>query len=227
VIVSINQPAYLPWLGYLERIALSDLHVVLDHVQFEKSGFTNRNRVRTPDGATWGAVPVRTKGRFGQLAINQVQIDDGRSWKRKHWRTLEQSYAKAPYFDRYASYWEQLYAREWSWLLDLLEDTLEWTLEAFGIRTPVVRSSALAVRSAKGQLVLDICTGLEATTYLSGPLGRDYLDRAGFEDAGVGLRFHEHAPPRYLQMHEGFEGGLAAIDALFNLGPGAQDLLAA
>ncbi|MBK9203501.1 MAG: WbqC family protein [Candidatus Obscuribacter sp.] len=28
--------AYIPWLGYFDRIFKSDLHVILDHVQFEK-----------------------------------------------------------------------------------------------------------------------------------------------------------------------------------------------
>ena len=47
MIVSINQPAYLPWLGYFHRIAISDIHIVLDHVQFEKNSFVNRNKIRT------------------------------------------------------------------------------------------------------------------------------------------------------------------------------------
>jgi WbqC-like protein family len=227
VIVSINQPAYLPWLGSLERIALSDMHVVLDHVQFEKNGLTNRNRVRTAEGSTWLTVPVRTKGRFGHLAIDQVQIDDGRDWKGKHWRTLQLNYAKAAHFDGYAAYWKLVYERDWTRLIDLLHETLEWTLDAFGIGTRLIRSSALPVRGAKGELVLDICTHLGATTYLSGPLGRAYLDQVRFRDAGLELTFHEHTPPEYLQSHEGFESGLAAIDALFNLGPRARELLAA
>lgn len=37
--ISINQPAYIPWLGYFERIANSDVHIVLDHVQFEKTAW--------------------------------------------------------------------------------------------------------------------------------------------------------------------------------------------
>ena len=34
----IMQPAYLPWPGYLDRIAQSDLFVVMDDVQFEQIG---------------------------------------------------------------------------------------------------------------------------------------------------------------------------------------------
>jgi len=76
LIVSINQPAYLPWLGYFNRVANSDLHVVLDHVQYEKNSFTNRNKIRTAQGFSWLTLPLKTKGKFGNLAINTVEIAD-------------------------------------------------------------------------------------------------------------------------------------------------------
>jgi hypothetical protein len=63
MIVSINQPAYLPWLGYFHRIAVSDAHIVLDTVQFEKNSFTNRNKVRTREGWCWLTVPVHPRNR--------------------------------------------------------------------------------------------------------------------------------------------------------------------
>ena len=47
MIVSIHQPAYLPWLGYLHRIALSDRFLFLDTVQFQKGSFQNRNKIKT------------------------------------------------------------------------------------------------------------------------------------------------------------------------------------
>ena len=74
MIVSINQPAYLPWLGYFHRIAISDLHIILDHVQFEKNSYTNRNKIRTPEGWNWLTVPVVTKNLFGSLPINGLKI---------------------------------------------------------------------------------------------------------------------------------------------------------
>ena len=84
VIVSVNQPAYLPWLGYFDRIAASDLHVVLDNVQFEKNSFVNRNRIMTARGPTWLTVPVQTSGKFGALPINELLIADDPRWAVKH-----------------------------------------------------------------------------------------------------------------------------------------------
>ena len=51
--ISINQPAYIPWLGYYERIANSDVHIVLDHVQFEKNSMVNRNIIATKNVASF------------------------------------------------------------------------------------------------------------------------------------------------------------------------------
>lgn len=226
MIVSINQPAYLPWPGYFNRIQVSDLHIVLDHVQFEKNSYTNRNRIRIARGWAWLTVPLKTKGRFGHLAINEVEIDAERNWPAKHWNTLRQNYAKAPHFAAHARVFEELYARPWQRLADLLDASTGSMLEAFGIRTRLVRSSGMAVEGNKSELVLNLCRSAGAKVYLSGPLGRDYLDEAAFREAGVEIRYHDYAPPRYAQAYPGFESALSAVDLLFNHGPDSARILA-
>ena len=39
MIVSIHQPAYLPWIGYFNKIINSDIFVYLDTVQFQRIGY--------------------------------------------------------------------------------------------------------------------------------------------------------------------------------------------
>jgi hypothetical protein len=224
VIVSINQPAYLPWLGYFHRIAVSDLHIVLDHVQFEKNSFTNRNRLRTPAGSAWLTVPVRTSGRFGMLPIDQVEIADT-AWRRKHWDTMRFAYAKAPFFAVHQEFFRQLYARDWPRLAPLCEAITAELCAAFAIATPRVRSSNLGVGGQKADLVLNLCRAVGATMYLSGPLGRNYLDRAAFASAGVELAFHDYRHPEYRQAFPGFETAMSAPDLLFNYGPASAAIL--
>jgi hypothetical protein len=226
LIVSINQPAYLPWLGYFQRISRSDVHVVLDHVQFEKNSLTNRNRVRGPNGAQWLTVPVRTAGRFGELSIVDVEIASDQRWQHKHWATLEQSYRKAPHFSAQADAWADVYAREWRTLGELLSHTLRLLLDAFQISTPLLYSSTMDLEAHKSALVLEICQRLSATRYISGPLGRGYLDQRAFDDAQIDIEYHQHHPPSYQQSYPDFIPGLSAIDALFNLGPAAAVRLA-
>lgn len=227
MIVSINQPAYLPWLGYFHRIRHSDLHIVLDDVQFEKNSFTNRNKLRTADGWTWLSVPLLTKGKFGDLAINTVEIANERPWARKHWDTLRFGYKKAAHFAEEAPYWEEVFSRRWDRLIDLQRETLAHQLQALDITTELRSSADLAVEGAKADLVLNLCKAVGATVYLSGPFGRDYLDPADFHEAGIELRFHDYTHPTYEQAQPGFEPYMAALDALLALGrEGTKELLA-
>ena len=96
--VSIAQPAYLPWMGYFNRMVQSDAHIALDHVQFEKNSVINRNKIRTASGWTWLTVPLKTSGKFGSLAIESLEIDNSRPWAKKHWRSMQQSYGKSKFF---------------------------------------------------------------------------------------------------------------------------------
>ena len=133
MIVSINQPAYLPWLGYFERIARSDVHVVLDHVQFEKNSFVNRNRVRTLQGSCWLTVPLKTSGKFGDLAIRDLQTVDGDKWAQKHWDTLRMNYARAPDFRDHAPFFEDVYSRPAPSLVGIVSEMTRYLLDSFGI----------------------------------------------------------------------------------------------
>lgn len=226
MIVSISQPAYLPWAGYFDRIASSDLHVVLDHVPLERSSttrFTNRNKVRGAGGALWLTVPVLGASR--QPAISATRIDNSQPWQQRHLRTLQQSYGKAPHFPALAGLLALSYERPWELLNPLLAAQRNWLLDVLGITTRVVTSTELAVAGSKSELILRLCQAVGATTYLSGPLGRDYLDAAAFERAGIALRFHDHVPQDYPQGGLPFMPYLSVLDLLAHHGPCSLQLL--
>jgi hypothetical protein len=224
--VSINQPAYLPWLGYFNRIALSDLHIVLDHVQFEKNSFVNRNKARTRQGWTWLTVPLATKGRFGHLSINSLSIAPNDPWARKHWTTIRTSYARAPFFKDLAPAYEALYTKPWTDFLPMARDFMRQHLADLAIDTPVLSSSTLGVQGTKSDLVLNLCRAVGADIYLSGPLGRDYLDEASFASAGIDIKYQDFEHPIYKQCQPGpFEPAMGVLDLLFNLGPSSRALV--
>ena len=59
MVIAILQRMYLPWLGYFEQMAVADLFVFLDDVQYTRKDWRNRNRVKSPNGPVWMTVPVR------------------------------------------------------------------------------------------------------------------------------------------------------------------------
>ena len=214
--VSINQPAYLPWLGYYDRIASSDLAIVLDSVMIEKGSYTNRNKMRSGDGWSWLTVPIKARG---QPLIADVQIDNQRDWCKKHFQHINQAYAKAAHYAEHIEWLADLYARDWASLNTLLVYTNRYFLTALRIDAPIISSSALNVTGSKSELVLNLCKEVGATEYISGPFGRDYLDLLSFDQAGIKVTFQDYKHPVYEQCQGGFEPYMSVLDLLLNCGP--------
>ncbi len=229
MIVSINQSAYLPWLGYFDRIARSDLHIVLDHVKIEhntSNSFTNRNKIRQKDGWSWLTVPILTKGRQQGMAISDIEVDTRQPWQGKHWAALSNTYSRAAHFADYREELAAIYQQPVQKLIEIIEPLTGFMLDKFNIGTPLVYSSALLVTETKSALVLELCRQVGATEYLSGPFGRDYLDLESFESAGIKVSWHDYINPEYQQHYPGFEPYMSAVDVLFNYGPNAAAILA-
>lgn len=191
MIVSINQPAYMPWLGYFDRIDASDLHVVLDHVQFEKNSFVNRNQIRTPTGTAWLTVPISTSGRFGELPINKLEAADGGRWRTKHLATLKANYARTAPFNEIERDLQQLYSGDdgdQSFIM-IVKRLTGLLCSRLNITTPLVLSSSLNANQSKSDLVLQICEETGANTYISGPFGRDYLELENSPTAASQLEY--------------------------------------
>ncbi len=226
MIVTIHQPLFLPWLGYLDRMARADLFVVLDHVQFERANYQNRARYLLDGTPRWLTVPVVQRSQKERILDKEIDHRHEGSATKAPWgaagfATLRHAYRQAPHFRAYAAPLKALLEARWTRLADLALASVELMREAFGIRTPMVRSSELAVHGQKSELVLSICRAVGATTFLGGMGGsRRYLDLEMMARAGVRVEWQAFAHPIYSQCGSGgFVAGLSAIDALFNCGP--------
>ena len=227
--LSIMQPAYLPWIGYFQRIALSDLHVVLDHVQLDensKTKFANRNRIRTPQGWTWLTVPLKTKNRFGALEINRLEIDNEQAWAARHASGLRHNYGRTRFFRPLGEALLSNYENPPRLLVEMINPTTSQLLRAFALDVPMRSSSELPVQSKGSSLILEICRIVGATEYISGPFGRDYLDSDAFAREGIKLLFHDYEPAPYPQAFPGFEPYLSALDLICNMGEEGKEFLA-
>jgi hypothetical protein len=223
------QPAYLPWLGFFERAYLSDLFIVLDHVQLDtnsKTNFTNRNKIKTPYDSTWLTIPIKKKGKYGELFINKIEIDNDVKWKHKHLGTIKQFYSKAPFFKEYFQGIEELITNEQDFLNTFIEKINIHLFELLSIKTKIIYSSSLSeITSQKDDLILDLCKSVGATKYISGPFGRDYIDGLKFSNNNIELLFHDYKHPKYKQQFLGFVPYLSVLDLLFNHGADSLQIL--
>lgn len=215
MIMSAHQPAYLPWLGYLDKIKRSDVFIFLDTVQYEKNSYTNRNKIKTQNGPIWLSIPVIKNDHFSKT-MSEMPIDNRSNWQRKHLCSIQTSYAKATHYKELYPKLKELYANTYDNIVDVTWDHLMFWLDILDIHTRIIKSSTLDISSKKSDLVYDLCQAVGADYYISGALGKDYLDTRKFEDAGITVEFQEYKHPIYPQLHGDFLPNMGVVDFAMN-----------
>ena len=215
--VAVHQPNFMPYLGFFDKIRQVDTFVVLNDVQYTKRGYTNRNKIKKPNGSMWLTVPVS-----GELLvpINEVLIANQIDWQDHHLKTLEHMYGKADSYDTIQLKVKSEYRKDWEYLADFNIALLELCFEFLGIEVNMVFSSDQNIEADDGSdRILKICSKLGADHYLSGISGRDYLDLSAYKKAGIAVSFHDFNHPIYPQQFGDFIPNLSIIDYLMNVGP--------
>jgi hypothetical protein len=230
MLVAIHQPHYVPWLGYLDRMAKADLFIVLDHVQFERRNYQNRSMIRCEGQEKWLTVPVVQLSQKETIVEKQVDNseDGSRAWGPNHFKTLKYAYRKAPFFSHYAPRLQEILEARWEKLVDLDLAMLDFLRHEFQVRTPLRRSSEMRAEGARSELLLNLCREVgPGSTFLGGLGGsRGYLDLDAFARAGIGVQWQQFKHPTYSQCGEApFMPGLMSLDLLFNCGPRGAELL--
>lgn len=214
--IAVMQPTYLPWMGYFALLDSVDIFVYYDDVQFSVQSWQQRNRIKTDKGSCWLTIPIV---RSENQKICDVGINYGTDWRRKHWQTIKQAYSKAPFFDIYAPYIEELYTIKWYLLSDYcmyISGILAMGLE---IKMPqIYTSSELFSEGAKTDRLISLLKNLKATEYISGLAAKKYIEPEKFEKAGIKLTWFEYNHPVYPQIRGEFIPYLSVLDLLFNTG---------
>ncbi len=217
--VVILQSSYLPWKGYFDLVNLADEFVLLDDVQYTRRDWRNRNRIKTAGGVRWLTIPVVTKGRYLQC-IDQVRVSDI-TWRDRHLLTINQAYARAPYYHSYSSWLRSLYLDvDGSRLSEINRRLLEAVCEQLGITTRMTWSSDHGVEPGDpSERLAALVHAVGGQEYVSGPAARAYLRFEPFEQRGISVRFVDYGGyPEYPQIHGPFEHRVSILDLLLNVG---------
>lgn len=230
MILAAHQPGFLPWLGYLDKLAHCDVFMIVDDVQYEAQNFQNRNRVKVNNGVVWLTVPLASGSRDERICDKRVTYEKSpkENWQRRNWKTLTTHYGPSPFFEMYEDDLREVFTRRWELLVDLDLHILALLMRWFGINRPVLRSSTMGIDLQKTDRILELCKRAGADCYLSGSGGSTgYLDVKQMQEAGVRVAWQKFKHPVYPQRypHLGFIPNLGAIDLLLNCGPRSRDIL--
>lgn len=220
-IVAIHQPNFFPWLGYFNKLARADVFIVLDNVQFPKTGGTWMNRVKVclngqPD---WISMPI-VRSYHGTRRIHEMEINNASPWRKKLLKTLDLAYRRAPFHSE---------------VLPVLGDLIEnptanlWEFNLTAMRTvaatmglnpgKLILGSTLNVSGGGTDLLIAMVQAVGGTTYLCGGGAGGYQEDEKFAVAGVQLIYQNFVHPTYPQVGSNqFSAGLSVIDVAMNCG---------
>ncbi|MBA4368371.1 MAG: hypothetical protein C0403_12135 [Desulfobacterium sp.] len=225
VIIGILQPGYLPWLGFFEQIYRSDVFVLYDDVQYDKEGWRNRNRIKSSNGVQWLSVPVQFKLSKAPL-LTEIKIDNKANWRKKHLASIRQNYSRSKYFNDYIRFFEEAYAREWEYLIDLDLFFIGGLLKLLGMGEKIIhRSCNINVQGDRIERLINLCKHFGADTFYEGSAGKNYINENKFLSQGIKVSYQDYQHPTYSQLYGEFVPYLSIVDLLFNHGWGSLAIL--
>ena len=187
MILSAHQPNFIPWAGNFLKIALSDIHIVLDDVEYSKNGWTNRNKIKLASDS-YITLPVRKKDtglpiRNVKLAANYQQSII------KTRKTLKQFYGKTPGFIFVDNIFQEVLDIGGTSLFSINYLIITKLLDYLRIETPIILMSNIELENSlkSSNMLVDICVKNNCSEYLSGLGAKDYLKEDKFKESGIDI----------------------------------------
>lgn len=228
MIVSAHQPHFLPWTGYVNRIYLSDVFVIMDNMEYTRNNFVSRNRIITRNGISYLTIPVEYKGKSHSL-ISDIKVNEIRyeHYVSKHLETIRHSYSKRPGFNSFYPILRSALNERSSNLLSLNIKMLSIILDYLNIKTNILLGSSLNIAGNKSDgLFSDLCIKTGCVSLLLG-LGAStkYIDKESVSSQGVEVCYQKFSHPVYPQRTRTFVSGISIIDLIFNVEKSEAELL--
>ena len=217
MIIGINQPYFLPYIGYFQLISAVETFVVYDNIKYTKKGWINRNRILVNSQDEYISLPLKKDSDF--LNIDQRFLADSfEDDKLKLLRKVHSCYRKAPFFDQAYAVLDQAMNSEKRNLFDFLLFSLTTVCNYLDIKTPIIASSSLAIdHDLKGEeKVYALCQHLKTDTYVNAIGGKimGLYDKDKFLEQGIKLEFLKTRFMEYPQFGGNFIPWLSILDVM-------------
>lgn len=216
--VVIHQPDFIPYLGFFHRLLQADLFVILDDVQFSKSGWHHRDQIKVSYGDKKIWLTLSIKKAPTNTNINKIILAMQQKEKQKLLNKIISNYSKSEYFKEIEPYISDMILNQSVNLAEYNFYIIKKLIAIFDIDIPILIASKLNHKGKGNNMNIDILQKVDATHYLSGIGAKDYHNNLLFEEVNIDVVWQEFTHPIYTQLYGEFIPYLSSIDLLFNCG---------
>jgi hypothetical protein len=220
MIVSAHQPHYFPWIGYFNKIHLSDVFMLMDNMNYTKNSFIGRNRIVNSKGLQYISVPL-IKPNGLNTKINELIIDNKTraNWNIKNLRAIKHNYYKGIGFNDFFPIIESILSKKHEFYINLSNEIIFSILKYLDINTKIIlASNTNTIGNKEDELIVKILDDSGCKSMLLG-LGASlsYVNKNYINSSGYSLICQNFEHPIYGQNTKNFQKGVSIIDLILNL----------
>lgn len=231
--IAINQPYFLPYLGYFQLIAAADLFVAYENVAYTKRSWISRNRLQGKAKEPYFISLPTVKTANGTLIRDVYLHETAKATIKKLLKRIRNDYARAPHFSQVIGEIESmLLLAPRTRLVAFNNHCLKHICELLSIKTKLSLShddfldfeneitSAREAESPgiKSKRIFGLMSRFDANHYLNLSGGKGLYGQAEFGKQGFDLDFLKIPSVEYIQFENSFAPHLSILDVLFHCG---------
>jgi hypothetical protein len=190
--LSAHQPNFFPWLGYFIKVAVSDVHILLDRVQFTKNNWINRNIIDIGQDI-YLTLPVN-KVDTNKL-IDEVRL--GKEYQfsiKKMIKTIDNQYKNTKSKLFIQDLLNESLEKNFIYLSEINIFLLDHLFKYFKISTNIHKQSELQLNNSSDPttMLVEFCKKFESSNYISGKGAKEYIDESKFTSNNIDLIYTEN-----------------------------------
>jgi hypothetical protein len=219
-LVAIHQPNFLPWEGFFDKLIKSDTFIILDDVQFPKSGgWINRSMFMINNQPKWITIPV-SRNYTGLKKINEISINSSTNWREQVMNKIDENYRNHDYFRESQSFLESNLNNSEGNLANLNFALIQGFADELNLKIgKIILSSTISHVGSGTERLCSLIKQVDGTDYYCGGGSSNYLDPSIFQRERLNIKYQNFLQKPYAQLKAiSFTPGLSIVDMLMNLG---------
>ena len=225
MITSINQPHYIPYIGYFSMIYKVDNFIFHDDVNYIKGEWKNRNKIRQNKNSNnfrYLTVPIKKQE---EKKLNKLLISYDKNWIKDHQNKIKNSYSGEKYYKVVENLFNSVVENKPKYLSQLNINLILKLLDYLEINTKIHYSSDFKSDLKKTDKIIYLCKETETTKYISNNKSREYLEEDKFFENNLILKYQNYKHPIYTQNRNDFLSNLSIIDLIVYHGKESRSFL--
>jgi len=118
--IALLPTTYLGPIQYYQKLKLYEQCIVEYHENFIKQTYRSRCNIYSPNGLLTLSIPLEKRNK--RQIVKDVKISYEYNWQLLHWRSLESSYRRSPFFEYFEDdFYPYYHEKKYDYLIDFNE----------------------------------------------------------------------------------------------------------